>query len=244
MKAILTGHTRGLGAAIACTLLARGIPVLALARHEAPALTMKFPALITQVSLDLADSVALQRWLESGTLARFVAGSEAVLLINNAGTLGPVGLLGQHDPAGIAAAISLNLAAPLILADALRRTYAGEVRICHLSSGAAREAYVGWSLYGATKAALDHHARAVAREGAPNLRICSLAPGVVDTGMQAEVRGTPADRFPALARFMTLHQEGKLTAPAEAAHKLVDYLLSEAFGTEPVADLRRLPTAP
>ena len=72
-------------------------------------------------------------------MARFVAGSEAVLLINNAGTLGPVGLLGQHDPAGIAAAVSLNLAAPLMLADALRRTYAGEVRICHLSSGAARE---------------------------------------------------------------------------------------------------------
>jgi NAD(P)-dependent dehydrogenase (short-subunit alcohol dehydrogenase family) len=130
------------------------------------------------------------------------------------------------------------VAAPLALAAAVVRASRGERRILHVSSGAGRNAYPGWSVYCATKAALDRHAEAVLQDGDPAVRCVSLAPGVIDTGMQAEIRATPASHFPMKERFVQLKQQGALTAPEACAKKLVDYLLAEDFGSEPVADLR------
>lgn len=231
-KAIITGHSRGLGSALTEQMLAAGIPVLALARQNLPQ-----HAGLQQHRLDLASSEALQTWLEHGELASFVADAGEILLINNAGTLGPVAQLGQqHD---IAQALSLNVSTPLILADAVAR-FGRPCRILHISSGAARTPYAGWSIYGATKAALDHHARCVAQEKQPHVRICSLAPGVIDTEMQAEIRRTPAERFPLLPRFLALKAESALTPPASAARQVLAYLLDAGFGQDAVADIRQL----
>ena len=92
----------------------------------------------------------------------------------------------------------------------------------------------------ATKAALDHHARAIALDGNRALRICSVAPGVVDTDMQAEIRGTALERFPMRERFDALKRDGHLATPEASARKVVDYLLSDAFGDTPTADVRGL----
>lgn len=244
-RAILSGHSRGLGAAVATELLARGIPVLGLARHLNTELAQRHSQALQQVALDLADASALARWLAGDALAPFLAGARTVLLINNAGLLQPIGPLGTQDAAAIARAVGVNLAAPLLLSNALANACAGgvECRILHVSSGAARSAYAGWSVYGATKAALDQHARAVALEGSPDLRICSLAPGVIDTSMQAEVRASTLAQFPQRPRFDALKHDGRLQ-PAEAcAARLVAYLLGADFGRQPVADLRELPPA-
>lgn len=231
-KAILTGHSRGLGYALAEHLLAAGVPLLALARHGLPE-----QAGLQQRGLDLASSQALQAWLDSGELAEFVADADELLLINNAGTLGAVAPLGQQTD--IAQALSLNISTPLILADAVAR-FNRPCRILHISSGAAHKPYAGWSIYGASKAALDHHARCVAQEKHAHVRICSLAPGVIDTEMQAEIRRTPAERFPLLPRFLALKAESALTPPATAARQLLDYLLDDRFGQDAVADIRQL----
>lgn len=242
MKAILTGHTRGLGAAIAETLLTRNIPVLGLARGRNRDLEDRFPLVLEQVEIDLADPAAFTHWLDGDRLHRFLSGCDTVLLINNAGMLQPIGPLDQQDASAIARACGLNVATPLMLSHAVAAC-AGprERRIVHISSGAARNAYAGWSVYCATKAALDHHARAVALDQSSGLRICSLAPGVVDTDMQAEIRATDHARFPQRERFEALKRDGHLTDPHDCAHHLVDYLLGEHFGQEPVVDLRNLP---
>ncbi len=239
MKAIVSGHTKGLGAALAEELARRGIAVLGLARGGAPALAARYPALIDEVALDLADNAALARWLEGPALTDFFRGSRVALLFNNAGTVQPIGALPHQDVAAVGQAIALNVGAPLMLAAALARL-AGERRIVHVSSGAGRAAYAGWSVYCATKAALDQHARAVALDAQPGLRICSLAPGVVDTPMQAEIRHSSSDLFPARQRFIDLQRDGELTAPAQCAVHLVDYALSERFGANPVEDVRSL----
>lgn len=242
MKAILTGHTRGLGAAIAHELLARGIPVLGLARTRNAQLARLFPSLFQEAEVDLSDAALLLKWMEQGSLNKFVGGSDTVLLINNAGIVQPVGPLPAQEIGILAQAINLNVAAPMMLASAVAAAAhaAREVRILHISSGAGRTAYPGWSIYCATKAALDHHARSVALDRLPNVRICSLAPGVIDTDMQAAIRATPLERFPLRERFEQLKHANQLVQPEKCAEQVVDYLLADAFGREPVDDLRSM----
>ena len=110
VKTILTGHTRGLGEALAENLLSRGIAVLGLSRTRSEA-----SDLLQQVELDLADPVALGAWIATGALARFIGNARIVLLINNAGMLQPVGGIEGQDVNAISRAVSLNVAAPLML---------------------------------------------------------------------------------------------------------------------------------
>lgn len=243
MKAILSGHTRGIGEAFAGELLARGIAVLALARGGHAELAARFPDKLNQVRLDLADPAALRAWLDSAELGRFLADADELLLINNAGMLTPIGPPGRQDPEVLVRAIDLNVTAPLLLCDGLARRHAGPLRVMHLSSGAGRNAYAGWSIYGATKAALDHHARGVQMDARPQLRIASVAPGVVDTEMQSIIREASPEDLPLRARFVALKEDGKLFAPRDVAARLVGYLLGEDFGKEPVVDLRTLGAA-
>lgn len=243
MKAILTGHTRGLGAAIAHELLSRGIEVFGIARNRNEEFTKQFPSLFRQAELDLGNSAMLVKWLQQGAMRQFIGTCDTVLLINNAGIVQPVGPIQAQDVALVAQAVNLNVAAPMMLASAVAAAAraARDVRILHISSGAGRNPYPGWSVYCATKAALDHHARAVAMDHAPNVRIASLAPGVIDTDMQAAIRVAPLEHFPLRARFEQLKRENQLTHPAECAKRVIDYLLDERFGHEPVDDLRGAP---
>ncbi len=239
MKAIVSGHSNGLGEAIAAGLMARGIAVLGLARGPAPVLAQRFPHLFSEVQIDLADSAALAGWLAGDALRRHLEGCACALLVNNAGVVQPIGALAQQDAADIGRAVVLNVAAPLMLAAAVTQASAGaERRILHVSSGAGRGAYAGWSVYCATKAALDHHARAVAQGAEAGTRICSLAPGVIDTAMQADIRATAPERFALHQRFVDLKRDGLLMEPGDCAAGVIDYLLDDKFGAMPVDDLR------
>jgi hypothetical protein len=241
MKAILTGHSRGLGAAIATELLGRGIPVLALSRKHHADLAARYPKLLEEVEIDLADSAALEHWLKGDKLRHFIGGAKIVLLINNAGMLQPVGPVETQEIGYIARSVSLNVTAPLMLTAALAAQRGeAELRALHISSGAGRNPYAGWNIYCATKAALDHHARAVALDNSPGLRLVSLAPGIIDTDMQAEIRSSSPEKFPLHDRFVALKRDGELAKPADAGRKLVAYLTGDSFGQQPVADLREI----
>ena len=239
IKAIVTGHSRGLGEALVLDLLHRQIPVLGMARGRSAALGNRFPQLFQQVSMSLGDTDALAAWLATPALRDFADGAAEILLINNAGSVQPVGALQDQDGLAVASAIALNVTAPLMLSAGLVQATPGKRRrILHMSSGAGRSVYPGWSVYCASKAALDHHARAVALDAQAGMRICSLAPGVIDTAMQAEIRALPDARCPRRQRFIDMHRNGELAAPADSAQRVIDYLLADAFGTRPVDDLR------
>lgn len=238
-KAIVTGHTQGLGAALALALLHRKIPVLGMARGHSDMLSDSFPTLCAQVQISLDDTAAVAAWLATPALRYYLGDCGQVVLINNAGTVQPVGALSSQDPQQVARAISLNIAAPLMLAAGVVQATPGKQRrILHISSGAGSSAYPGWSVYCATKAALDHHARAAALDELDGVRICSLAPGVIDTAMQAEIRATSDDQFPIRQRFVDMKRDGQLAAPAQRAEQIVNYLLANTFGKNPVDDIR------
>jgi len=98
--------------------------------------------------------------------------------------------------------------------------------------------FPSWSVYCATKAALDNHARAVSEDGIANLKISSLAPGIVDTGMQAEIRSCSEDEFPQVKEFKDFKEEGDLATAEATASRICRMLLSPAFGSDLVTDVR------
>ena len=234
-KVVLTGHSKGLGKALALALIEEGFEVLGLSRTRSDDLNG-----LQQVMLDLSNSSALVQWIESGELKSFLEGSEQAILINNSGVVSPVGPLGKQANEDIVRGVALNVSAPLILSNSFIENTDGVLdrRILHISSGAGRVAYASWSVYCATKAALDHHARAVNEDGISKLKISSLAPGIVDTDMQAEIRSCNADEFPQVETFQNFKKEGDLASPEETAAKITKLLLSSTFGEDLVTDVR------
>jgi NAD(P)-dependent dehydrogenase (short-subunit alcohol dehydrogenase family) len=114
-------------------------------------------------------------------------------------------------------------------------------KVLNISSGLGRKAMASQAPYCAAKAGMDHFTRCVALEEAqqPNgARICSLAPGVIDTDMQVELRSADPARFADQATFAGLKEKGMLSSPQDAAAKVIAFLNRADYGSNPVADVR------
>jgi NAD(P)-dependent dehydrogenase (short-subunit alcohol dehydrogenase family) len=88
---------------------------------------------------------------------------------------------------------------------------------------------------------MDHFTRCVALEqeqAANGARVCSLAPGVIDTDMQVQLRSVDAKRFPDVGNFVGMKEKGMLSSPEDAASRILAFLARADFGSNPVADVR------
>lgn len=235
---LITGHSSGLGAALADAWLAKGAIVLGLSRRTRPELAAAYPSQLQEEMLDLSQPEMLAAWLESSTASAFFDNAETLWIFNNAGTQEPAQILGRQNPAEITAAINLNITAPLLIANRAAAAKAKHINIIHISSGAAEKAYPGWSLYGASKAALNQHAKCAAAEIHSGLRIAAIAPGVIDTPMQDAIRSNAS--FPIRSRFLALKADNALTAPDAAAACILAYCLSADFGKDSILDIRNI----
>ena len=110
-----------------------------------------------------------------------------------------------------------------------------------VSSGAASLVGAGWSSYGAGKAALDQWVRDVGSEQdiRGGVQVVAVAPGVVETGMQEQIRETSEEDFPKRQKFVELYQSGELSDPDEVAGQLWA-LLQKGFENGAVLDLREV----
>jgi benzil reductase ((S)-benzoin forming) len=234
---LITGHSRGLGAALTRQLLDQGHCVLGISRHPIRGLHPSKSSVIQERCVDLGQHSSITELLDSNTLEDFFCNAQQAILINNA-----IGLAGQVQSAEIIHSITVNVAAPLALSNRFLAITGQCIdrRIIHVSSGAARSPYAGWNVYCASKAALDHHARCISMEGPEHCRIESIAPGVIDTQMQAEIRASALEQFPMRPRFDQLKESGSLASPEGVARKLIQHLLSQSFGVSPCTDLREL----
>ena len=68
--------------------------------------------------------------------------------------------------------------------------------------------------------------------------MCSLAPGVIDTDMQVQLRSADPKRFPDMGNFVGMKEKGALSSPADAAARVLAVLRRPDFGANPVADVR------
>lgn len=244
---ILTGASRGMGRAMAEQLLAPGHTLLTLARRPDAALAAQAGAVgatLVQWAVDLADAAPVAARLADWLRAQDGAALASATLINNAGAIPAIVPLRDADPAELASALRVGLEAPMQLTAAFLRATSGwsaARRVLNISSGNGRRAMASQSLYSAAKAGMDHYTRCLALEEgsqANGARVCSLAPGIIDTDMQTHLRSAGADTFPDHARFVQYHSSGQLLSIDAAAERVLRYLARPDFGDNPAGDVR------
>lgn len=225
--AIVTGHSRGLGAALSDQLHAQGWRLLGIARQSRGAPFEEWRADLRE---PLAVAERLQAWLAAQSPQR-------LLLINNAALITEPGPVQGVPLAALSESVRVGLEAVLLLSAAALAGAARcpDLRILNVSSGLGRRPLAGAAPYCAVKAGMDHLSRCMQLEG---VRVVSLAPGVIDTDMQRQLRGAEPTRFPERERFVGLQADGALQTAEDTARGLIARALHEDFGREPVGDLR------
>lgn len=220
---IVTGASRGLGAATAQTAAQMGANVALMARSadqlEAVARQIRDAGgQALPVVGDVTNSADCQR-VVAGALDRF---GQIDALVNNAGVLGPIAPIADGELKAWGMNWAVNLLGPFLLTQAaLPHLRQRKGRVIHVSSGAAISAIPGWAAYCAAKAALNHFSRVLAEEE-PSITTIAFRPGVVDTAMQATIREEGAQGMPpdVHARFLRYHEEGELLPPEVPACSL------------------------
>ena len=233
----VSGASSGIGAALTAHL--SPMPNVAVATFSRSELDSEH-----HLSVDLSDP---GEWASVGDWMTSVADQvqpNALWFFHCAATLNPIGFAGEVDAEAYAANVVLNSASPQVLGDrfiALAKRLAVRAVMVQISSGAATKPYPGWSSYCAAKAAVDHWTRTVGKEleerGDPITAI-SVAPGVVETPMQAEIRGMHESDFPNVQRFRDLESEGILRSPSDVARDLWALATRDDLENGAVLDLR------
>ncbi len=221
----ITGGSSGIGAAMARAAPYPDARVINISRHALKG--------YAYYEADLSDPAA---WRGVADLfAREMKGfaGERVVFVHSAGTLQPIGFAGEVPTDDYARQVLLNSASPQVLGDAFLRA-ARKIQVeCHvvmISSGAAFTVFEGWSAYCAGKAAMDQWVRTAGAEQARRggrCRLLAVAPGIVETAMQEEIRAASSDDFPSVEMFVGFHKKGQSRNPEEAAREIWSLLERE-----------------
>ncbi|MCI5057700.1 MAG: SDR family NAD(P)-dependent oxidoreductase [Flavobacteriales bacterium] len=229
----ITGTSRGIGQQLALQALAQGADVIGFARNNA----IDHPN-YKHITLDFSNLDAVKNYSFESLEA------DRIVLINNAGTLGEMKHVGNLDADQLIAAFNINLIAPSLLINSFIKTFGKQTSeniIFNISSGAANHPYDGWSAYCSTKAGLDMYAKVVNSEqaiNANNVKIMSVAPGIIATKMQEQIRATDVEHFSLHQKFIEFHENGDLKSPEQSAKELLEVIKNATAYEEVVFDLR------
>ena len=137
-----------------------------------------------------------------------------------------------------------GLEAPMLQTSAflrVTRDWRATRRVLNISSVLGRRPMASQAAYCAAKAGMDQFTRCAALDEAQKAhgaKLCSLAPGVIDTDMQVQLRSTDPALFPDAENFAQMKTTGSLATPEAAAARVLEWLAREDFGQQPVADVR------
>lgn len=188
--AIVTGARHGLGAATAMALAEAGATVAVCGRKagdcaEVVDAITRAGGKALDAALDVAGLATVRNRVAEivGRLGRLD------IIVNNAATIEPMAAVAALDMEKFDMAMRVNVSGSAAVVNAAWPLFAGNGRIVNLLSGAAIRPLHGWAAYCASKAALLMLTRAIDEEGkAEGIRCFGLAPGLVDTAMQASIR--------------------------------------------------------
>ena len=242
--AVITGASRGLGAGLAADFHARGMR-LALCARSVPTLPESSEAQCGEsaevlcAQVDVADRAQVDAFAAQAA-QRF---GRIDLWINNAGVLEPIvpaRALGREE---LQRHLDVNLYGVLWGSQAYVRqceAQGGGVLV-NISSGAAWGGYAGWAAYCMGKAAVDRLTETLALEERERcgLRAWAVAPGIIDTDMQALIRNADPAVFPEVERFVGYKQADDFNTCPFVAEQLLRIAFDAA--AEPQQVTVRLP---
>jgi benzil reductase ((S)-benzoin forming) len=217
----ITGTSRGIGKSLAELLLKdennfiTGISRTNSLKH----------ANYRHVTLDLSDTGKVEKF----NFPRHENAAK-IVLVNNSGYIGEVKRAGNHEDKMLTDVYNVNLTAPSVLINKFIKIYKDSPAkkiILNVSSGAGAFPIDALSAYCASKAGLDMFSRVVADElrvTKSDFSIVSVAPGVVDTVMQKEIREADENEFSRKADFMGYKEKNQLTGTECAAGKYIEIL--------------------
>lgn len=211
---LITGGSRGLGLALVKSYVQSGWTVREFSRSGQGETHVGADFARRESSVDALDAVmrdmAKRDWAE-------------VVLILNAGQIGPVGPLSASQPRDWWRSLDVNLSLNVSAAGLFQSHFqspAGRKTLALISSGAAQHGMEGWGLYCLAKAGLERLVESIAAEqeyqSAP-IGAISIDPGLMDTDMQADIRKVGKDRFHEVDRFVEYERMGALKPPAAVA---------------------------
>jgi NAD(P)-dependent dehydrogenase (short-subunit alcohol dehydrogenase family) len=220
---LITGGSKGLGAALAEEFSVAGARVVLVARGEE-----EMRKTLARIRDRGGEAHALAADVSDKVQAHRIAGAAAALagpidlLVHNASTLGPtpLRLLLDTECEDLEQVLQTNLVGPFRLTKILAGAMAlrGSGLVVHVSSDAAVAAYPRWGAYGVSKAALDHLNRLLAVELAQTgVRFLSVDPGEMDTEMHAEA--------------MPESDRGALAQPAQVARWIAGKIAGAETGS-------------
>ena len=230
---LVTGASKGLGRSICDILASNGFTVIGIARKS-----KELSSLENNLKKINANSATFACDLSSenqiASTADKITNDFPLIhgLIHNAGIIGPVGSMFNVKTNLWNETIQVNLLAVQQLTKLLYTSMvkAQRCRVTTISSGAAVNSLESWSAYCTSKAGLEMWTRSLADEGSSHgISAVSVAPGIVDTDMQATIRSVSVDDFPMVERFIGFHNNGDLVAPDVVADSLYELITNHSM---------------
>ncbi|MDP2371773.1 SDR family NAD(P)-dependent oxidoreductase [Rhodoferax sp.] len=226
--AIITGGSKGLGLALCQQFEERGYRVLEFSRTAPHAYSVR---------ADLSAPEAYAQVVAKAIAPLDADHLEELVVINNAGTLAPIGPASRQSRSAVLANLNTNFTSAILgLTELIGKFQHAPCRkvLANISSGAAHKGYAGWSLYCASKAGMEGFVRALAIEQQlerhPFIPV-NVNPGVIDTEMQALIRDAAVADFPEVERFIRRKHEGALVAPERVAMAVLQILASPSLAS-------------
>jgi len=231
----VTGSSKGLGKSI-CNLLLKDNNNLVYGISRSNSINHKN---YKHIALDLSKPQELKDFKFD-----IFDNAESYTLINNAGIIGDIKHIGDVDNQSIIDVYNVNIVSPSILINNFVRDLKNndaKKTILNISSGAGRHSIESWSSYCATKSAMDMFSL-VANDDFNflqnnNFKILSVAPGIVDTPMQDDIRAANKSDFSAVDNFRTYKKQNLLSQPDDVAGKLLD-LINNSPDNKIILDVR------
>lgn len=228
---LITGVSSGIGKAIAEFYLAKGEIVVGFGRRNSiDHANYKFE----QLDLSELDQIELLDF-------SFLREATSLVVINNAGTLGEIGRISSLPIDTIENVLKINTLAPIAFTNKVLSIWPKNqlIKVVNISSGAAQRPIPAWASYCSSKAALDMYSKTLLLEELEigrNIEVYSIAPGVVDTAMQNEIRSSSVSTFSSVQSFIELKENNQLKSPGDVAKELYNYI-SKPYNGEVVSRL-------